>query len=342
MKCLSRIFFISIIFFFFCCDSPDVKEVDLRFDRFDQELFLLDKNNIYQELNDLRNQFPDFSQVFEERIIKKGDMEDYEYAVELLTFINHPDMREVYDSVASMYSNISEFKQELNDAFTLIHYVFPDIKPPKITAFFGGFNYGVITYESSCVDSLYLCPSNNIGIGFEYFFGSNSKYYKLLGYPEYLRFQKQKRFINSNVIEAWFNANFTEYLQGKDFLSKMIYKGKIMFLINYALPSFSLEDKFRFSDNQMNWVIKNENNIWKYFIENEFLYSSVEKDFRSFLNHAPYAKGMPKDSPGRIAYFIGYQIVSDYMKNTGSTVNELIVQTDSKKILHNSKYKPKK
>ena len=108
MKNLNYIFFIGIIFFFFFCDSPNVKEVNLCYDRFDQELFSLDQKNIYQEVNDLRNKFPDFSKVFEERIIKKGDMEEHEYAVELLTFINHSDMREVYDSVVLIYSNISE------------------------------------------------------------------------------------------------------------------------------------------------------------------------------------------------------------------------------------------
>ena len=41
---------------------------------------------------------------------------------------------------------------------------------------------------------------NNIGIGLENFLGKNSKYYEYLGDPKYLRFQKQKRFINIVLI----------------------------------------------------------------------------------------------------------------------------------------------
>ena len=48
-----------------------------------------------------------------------------------------------------------------------------------------------------------------------------------------------------------------------------------------------------------------------------------ESEFRSFINYAPFGKGMPQESPGRVAYFTGYQIVSDYMKNNKIDICEL-------------------
>ena len=53
-------------------------------------------------------------------------------------------------------------------------------------------------------------------------------------------------------------------------------------------------------------------------------------------------KGMPQESPGRVAYFTGYQIVSDYMKNNKIDICELMFLTDSRKFLHKSRYKPDK
>ena len=47
----------------------------------------------------------------------------------------------------------------------------------------------------------------------------------------------------------------------------------------------------------MQWVIDNEGNIWAYFMDNELLFSLYEQEFRTFLNYAPFAKGMPNEAP---------------------------------------------
>ena len=50
---------------------------------------------------------------------------------------------------------------------------------------------------------------------------------------------------------------------------------------------------------------------------------------------------MPKDSPGRIAYYIGWEIVNDYMENNPRLTLEALMQnTESQEILQQSGYKP--
>ena len=207
---------------------------------------------------------------------------------------------------------------------------FPSYPIPEITTFFGGFNYGVVTYD------------DNIAIGLENFLGKNSKYYQLLGNPEYLRFQKQKKFIASNVMEVWLNEHFQQYLGGRDLLSQLIYKGKIMYCIDKMLPELLMEDKFRFTNEQMNWVVENEASIWQYIVHEDLLFSKDEQQFRTFVDYAPFAKGMPPQAPGRVAYYIGYKMVNEYMDNNEIDVEELMYLTDSRKFLQQSKYKPTK
>ena len=72
------------------------------------------------------------------------------------------------------------------------------------------------------------------------------------------------------------------------------------------------------------------------------LFSSKESEFRSFLHHAPFVKGLPNESPGRLAYFIGYKMVNSYMKNNQVDIEELLSLMDSKDFLRLSKYKPTK
>ena len=119
-------------------------------------------------------------------------------------------MREAYDSTVLLFADFSEIEEKLELAFGQFSVDFPSYPIPEITTFFGGFNYGVVTYD------------NNIAIGLENFLGEKSKYYVLLGDPEYLRFQKQKKFITSNVAEVWINEHFQKYIGGRDLLSQLI------------------------------------------------------------------------------------------------------------------------
>jgi len=103
-----------------------------------------------------------------------------------------------------------------------------------------------------------------------------------------------------------------------------------------------IEDKFRFTNEQMNWVEENEASILQYIVHEDLLFSKDEQKFRTFVDYAPFAKGMPNQAPGRVAYYIGYKMVNEYMDNNEIDVEELMYLTDSRKFLQQSKYKPTK
>ena len=172
--------------------------------------------------------------------------------------------------------------------------------------------------------------------------GANSKFYQYLQEPLYLRRQKQKQFIPINVMEVWLNEHFHHTLISNDFISQMIYKGKVMYCIDNMFPDIEMKDKFRYTEEQMLWAIENESNIWAYFLDNEILFSSNEQEFRSFLTHAPFAKGMPQEAPARVAYFIGYKIINNLMKNNKMDFETMMNIREARSILRKSNYKPSK
>jgi len=310
--------------------SSDAEKLDLKVNRFEHALFSINESNVESFSIELEKDFGSFNEVFASQIMQKGNVTHKQYLQDLLAFTQHKDMREAYDSVALLFTDFSPFEQELEFAFWQFSNDFPSYPIPEITTFFGGFNYGVVTYD------------DNIAIGLENFLGENSKYYQFLGNPEYLRFQKQKKFISSNVIEVWLNEYFQQYLGGRDLLSQLIYKGKIMYCIDKMLPELLIEDKFRFTAEQMNWVEENEASIWQYIVHEDLLFSNDEQKFRTFVDYAPFAKGMPPQAPGRVAYYIGYKMVNEYMDNNEIDVEELMYLADSRKFLQQSKYKPTK
>ena len=310
--------------------SADAEKLDLKVNRFDQALFDVNAENVVEISSKWKTDFGTFDEVFASQIMQKGSLTDEQYHKELLAFTQHKDMREVYDSLTLLFADFTTIQQELEFAFWQFSNDFPSYPIPEITTFFGGFNYGVVTYD------------NNIAIGLENFLGENSKYYSLLGDPSYLRFQKQKKFIVSNVMEVWLNEYFQQYLGGRDLLSQLIYKGKVMYCIDKMLPELAMEDKFRFTADQMNWTEENEASIWQYIVHEDLLFSNDEQQFRTFVNYAPFAKGMPPESPGRVGYYIGYKMVSEYMDNNEIDVEQLMYLSDSRQFLQQSKYKPTK
>ena len=320
------VLFLALTLLFSCTNNK--QRVDLKVNRFEKALFEIDHKNVGGLASEWKDHFGTFNEFFSTQIMQKGSLSDTEYYHELLAFTQHDDMREAYDSVALLFADFSEIEEELEFSFGQFLFDFPSYPLPEVTTFFGGFNYGVITYD------------NNIAIGLENFLGQNSKYYSLLGDPEYLRFQKQRRFIASNVLEVWINEHFQQYIGGRDLLSHLIYKGKVMYCIDKMLPESTLEDKFRFSKDQLDWVQENEASIWQYIVHEDLLFSNEEQKFRSFINYAPFAKGMPTEAPGRVAYYIGYRLVCEYMSNNESEIENLMYLRDSREFLKQSKYKP--
>ena len=325
---MNRIIIVFLLLFFSCLNNK-IEQKELDFFRFEQQLFSINTENVNEKIMSFRTEHKSFNEFFEKEIMLNSK-NDSLYAEELLNFIQFPQMREAYDSLSLLYSDFSDIENELNNAFSIFYSYFPQHSLPKIITFFSGFNYGVIAYD------------NIIAIGLENFLGKNSKFYKLLRNPNYLSFHKQKKFLTSNVMEVWYNECFDKYFYGEDFLSRLIHKGKIMLFIDLMLPNSNLENKFRFSKVEMDWVINNEDKIWTYFIENELLYSIKEQEFISYLNYAPFARGMPNKAPSRVGYYIGYRILQDYMQNNNVSLNDVVKENDYRKILKNSRYKPKK
>ena len=60
-----------------------------------------------------------------------------------------------------------------------------------------------------------------------------------------------------------------------------------------------------------------------------------------YMNPAPYSKGMPHESPGQVAVWVGWKIVDEFMQNNSEiSISELFEIKDAQYILNQSKYKP--
>jgi uncharacterized protein YjaZ len=124
----------------------------------------------------------------------------------------------------------------------------------------------------------------------------------------------------------------------------MVYAGKQLYLKDVLLPQISDAEKIGYSPEQLTWCQENESYMWRYFMQEQLLYSTDSKLATRFINTAPFSKfylEIDNESPGRVGTWIGWQIVRSFMNNNDVNLQQLL-QMDPIEIFQNSKYKPKK
>src|SRR5690606_9257454 len=132
--------------------------------------------------------------------------------------------------------------------------------------------------------------------------------------------------------------------QDRTFLSQKIFWVTLKYSKEMLLPETREALLMNYTNDQINWAKANEAQVWKYFIENKYLYDNDMKLTARFIQRAPFSKfylELDHESPGSVGVYIGWQIVRSFMENNNVTLQELALK-DAKTIFDQSKYKPKK
>lgn len=97
----------------------------------------------------------------------------------------------------------------------------------------------------------------------------------------------------------------------------MIYEGKIKYLLSQALGVPDAAELMGYTEQAYNWCKDNEGTIWKAIIERKHLYTPDQLTTSQYFEDTPTI--FPgNDAPGNIGTWIGWQIINQYIKETGS------------------------
>jgi len=136
---------------------------------------------------------------------------------------------------------------------------------------------------------------------------------------------------------------FKYNMNKNDFLSDIVYLGKIIYLNDAMLPEVNDTIKMQYTQKQLDYCMQNEFNIWTYFIAQKLLFTADHAEIMKFTGEGPFTTALSKEAPPRIGYWVGLQIVRQFMKNNPDvTLEQLMNETDAQTLLAKSKYKPKK
>jgi gliding motility-associated lipoprotein GldB len=314
------LFSIAFCFIFLSCDKKNTIEkavaeipLEIKIERFDKIFF----ETPPQDLEKVKKEFPYFFPPGNDNSIWLNKMQD-------------PLWRELYTEVQKKYANIEPVKSELTSLFKHIKYYFPKTKTPKVITIISEMDY---SNKAIYADSLVI-------ISLELYLGKEHKFYQ---FPNYIKQNFEQKQIMPDIVSS-FSLQKIAPLTDKKMLSQMIYYGKQLYLKDLLLPEYSDADKMGYSEQQIIWCQENESYMWRYFLENEMLYSDDQKLIPRFINPAPFSKfylEIDNESPGQVGAWIGWQMVRSFAKNNNVPLSDLL-KMNAKEIFEKSKYKPSK
>jgi len=323
-----KIIKILLIFFLFnSCFEHKKIELNIPIYRFDKEFSKINIDNYYYEINEIEIEFPGFIDYYLTNHIRMSDIKDSVKKSNILLFTSYPQVVLFQNRIDSCFAETEEISDEINESFGIYKYNFPEKEIPENIIFINSFNsFGVDSYK------------NNLIIGLDFYLAEDHPEFNSI--YDYLKIRYNKKFMIANSMEYWLSSSFVETSEINTFLDELIFKGKIMYVMKECLPDVADNIIFRFSEEELQWCLNHEKNIWNEVLKMDIFYKSDKLSYISFFQDSPFTKGMPKESPGRLGYWIGYEIIHEYMKNEGGDLKELMKNNNSQEILLKSKYKP--
>ena len=314
-------------------DISDIKVKPLNMLRLEDDLFALTPENFATKNKTLQDKYGIFYDHYIQGFLNAGGSRDSIYKPKILSFINDRDMKQTYNYVKKLYPNsaIEEINNELTDCAKRFKYHFPKRKlPTKLITCTTGFNYAVDYMDSALI------------VGLDMHLGDTAIFYKMLNLPKYQTRMMNRDYILPNIAKGWLLREFDNDSAVNTLLHHTIFYGKLFYAMNALLPNTNDSILIGYTFKQMNFIHENERNIWSYFAEKNRLYENNLKTVQELTTDGPSTSAInPKKCPPRIAMWVGWQIVRSYMKNNeGVTLEQLMSEKDSQKILSKSKYRP--
>ncbi|MFT3826875.1 MAG: hypothetical protein QM731_23325 [Chitinophagaceae bacterium] len=315
--------------------TPDVSgiQVSLQVQRFEQDFFALDTNNISAGLQQLQGKYPTFLPDFLHGIMELPPVTDTSVQVQQLLRRFIADYRAV-KAAADKGVDMAPVEKQVKRGLQFVKYYFPAYKlPAKLVTFIGPMEgYSDILTQDALAVGLQLHLGKDAALytsttGQEFF----PLYVSRKFTPDYIVVNCMKNIINDIAPVKYVNQPLAE---------QMVEEGKRMYVLDKLLPETPDTLKIGYTARQLKWSKEFEGKIWNFFLTNNLLMTNEPALIKDYMNESPHTNTLGDDSPGFIGLFIGWQIVNKYMEKHSDLSLAEVLRTDARRIFEESKYKP--
>ena len=308
-------------------DVSDV-ELELKLERFDKRMFevksLEEMKSVNEELIESGGELYEF---YVAEMLRSGSVYDDSIANYLFYFVSDSMMQMTYQDIQTEFGSFKDEHESVVKMFKRLKYHIPKAQMPRqLITYNSAFNYGVTS------------TNDRIGVGLEMYLGPLNRIVKELGFPLYIKEKMTAEYLQVDIAHSWIMTNVLGENPGETFLDQMIYYGKLRYLIDAMIPDEDDHLKMRYTSDEYEWALASEDDIWRFLMDMNWIYSTEMKVQLRYFDEAPTTVGL-EGSPGRIGQFMGWQMVKQYMdKNEDITVLQMINEENHAKFLKT--YKP--
>ena len=303
-------------------------ECDIKIERFDSLFWGLDTTRLAEEFTKLQAEHPNITPIYTENVVQFGHPDSAITHDTYKLFRSNKEVGKLYEDALKIYADVSDIEKDLTEAFRRAKYFLPQFPTPRVYCHVSGLNQSLIVDEEF------------ISLSIDNYLGADYQLYKEIGIYKYQRPNMRREKVAPDYITAWLSSEFSNSL-ADNLLSDMIRYGKILYTVSVLLPKTPERVIMGYSEEQWEWVKKNEANMWNALIASKDLYTTSMMIKNQYIGDGPFTKPFTQESPGRAGTYIGWRIVENYMKhNPQISIQQLLQQPDAQMILNNSNYRP--
>jgi hypothetical protein len=308
-----------------CAFEPDLggKGVTLSFDQLQDALVgvtskqalvaLLTREPLVRDYIFRRTEYPD----------------DSVFINELYARFTNPHLDTLAAEVTRVFGDGSGLRKTFEDAFAHIQYYYPDFTAPKVKTVISGLDTDLFVSDTLIIVSL------------DFYLGAGAKYRPKM-YDYLLRKYDPDDIVPSCLLIYGISDRFNKTaVQDKTVLADMIAYGKSFYFAKHMMPCLPDSTLIWYTPAEINGSRAHEDLIWARFIESKVLYETNHVVKKDYLGERPVTIQVGEKCPGRIGQWVGWRIVSSYMKSHADrTLPQLMETEDAQKLFKESRYRP--
>lgn len=294
--------------------------------RFDQAVFRLVEHDDSLGRAQLAREYPAMLGLLGKGVLNMKTPEVPGFFDKLVNFYGEPTLRGLYRDALAAYDSLADIRQSLGLGLAYLKANFPAMQIPAVYMHVSGFNQNVLAGDSV------------LSLSIDKYLGPDYALYQDFFY-DYQRRKMKREQVAADYLAGWLMSEYPFTGKENVLLERMIYEGKLKYLVSDALPWLPETSLMGYTGDEAAWCRASEGAIWKRMVERKHLYTPDLQTTSRYFDEAP-AAFLSGQAPGNLGSWMGWQIVSRFMEETGTTPEALMNDTDAADILARSKYKP--
>lgn len=304
--------------------------IGIRINRFDTALYQWIDTGDSLTLHSLISDYPQMLGFLGKTLFQINEIDSSTFFNNLKNRYSEPTLKSLYHDAITFYATnspiVKQIEKECSNSFSRLGQLLPSMQVPAVYMHVSGFEQNVIV-----ADSL-------LSFSIDKYMGADYPLYGKFFYNYQLKSMIPER-IAIDGLYAWLISEFPFQQNESDLLDRMIYEGKIIYLLMQTGNKYAFQQIKPLTDDEYKWCMKHESKLWKTIINRKHLHEADAITVSKYFSSVPIPF-ISEDAPAFIGNFIGYRIVSRFMKQTKTSCEELLRNNNAKEILQKSKYKP--